>query len=58
MTMYAVAERLHMSIEDVGRMKLKEYMGWIFYMSARSEKANDGNVMNMAEQDMIHTMTR
>jgi len=56
--MYAVGERLHMSIEDVGRLKLAEYMGWISYLTASTEKANDGNVMNMEEQDMIHSMTR
>jgi hypothetical protein len=37
---YALAERLHMSVQDVKRMPFEEFSGWCQYLERRDKEAN------------------
>lgn len=50
---------LGMSVEDVGQMKLPEYLGWIAYIDERNKRNVPGsdNLLEGTQEDLIKGLT-
>lgn len=56
---FALAEALHMTVEEVENMRTSEYIGWIEYFEEkdRQRRASEGDVTAMTSDEMIKNLT-
>ena len=57
--MYMLAESLHKCVYEIDEMSASEYFGWVAYFeeTRRKQEASSGNLLAMAEGEMIEKLT-